>query len=293
MFSLPSFSALIPPLLAGSTAISLWRAEKKYPLRFNVENSFHHDTRNLVMAATSALCLQLSERPLSRWALEFTGKKGLGLLRIFRLSAGLEAFLGIILLDYTLYLWHVLTHKISFLWRFHEVHHIDRDLTASTAIRFHGGEMVISSLWRAAQILLLGVSGRTLKLWQQLTLIEIIFHHSNLKLPVQFERLLSLIIVTPRMHAIHHSTRKAETDSNWSSGLSLWDYLHGTMKRDVPQNSVRIGVPGVGKKHELRVLSLLAMPFRKKERSSWATSLEVDRSSSLDPTCLQWFSPAS
>ena len=93
----------------------------------------------------------------------------------------LETVLAVVLLDYTLYLWHVLTHKMPFLWRFHKIHHADLDLTAATAIRFHFGEISISVLFRAGQILLIGVSPKALKIWQNLLFLSIFFHHSNIE----------------------------------------------------------------------------------------------------------------
>ncbi len=170
--------------------------------------------------------------------------------------------LALLLLDYTLYLWHVLTHKVPPLWRFHRVHHADLDLTASTAIRFHGGEMLLSVPWRAAQVLLIGVRPAELAAWQRATLLEIVFHHANLRLPPRVERALGLFVVTPRMHGIHHSVVRDEMDSNWSSGLTLWDALHGTLRRDVPQAALTIGVPAPRDPADLTLPRLLALPFR-------------------------------
>jgi sterol desaturase/sphingolipid hydroxylase (fatty acid hydroxylase superfamily) len=165
-------------------------------------------------------------------------------------------------MDYTLYVWHVLTHRVPFLWRFHVVHHADLDLSATTALRFHFAEMLLSVPWRAAQVLLLGIGPRTLSCWQKATLAEIVFHHSNLRLPVRVERHLVRLIVTPRMHGIHHSTVREETDSNWSSGLTVWDWLHGTLLLDVPQQDIDIGVPAWRDPKELTLPTLAAMPFR-------------------------------
>jgi sterol desaturase/sphingolipid hydroxylase (fatty acid hydroxylase superfamily) len=182
--------------------------------------------------------------------------------------------LAVVALDYTLYLWHVLTHRVPFLWRFHQVHHVDLDLDASTAIRFHFGEMALSVPWRAAQVLVLGVSPRALALWQKLTLIEILFHHSNLELPLEVERWLCCFVVTPRMHGIHHSIVEEEINSNWSSGLTLWDFLHGTLRLDVPQDEIIIGVPAYRKPEELTLPNLLAMPFAP-QRPSWQLPADV------------------
>jgi sterol desaturase/sphingolipid hydroxylase (fatty acid hydroxylase superfamily) len=176
--------------------------------------------------------------------------------------------LALVLLDYTLYIWHVLTHRVPWLWRFHLVHHADLDMDASTALRFHFGELLISVPWRAGQIFLIGVSPLSLVVWQSILFVMILFHHSNVRLPIGVERRLNLLIVTPRMHGIHHSFIREETDSNWSSGLTLWDRLHGTLRLNVPQEEITIGVPAYRTPRETSLLNLLKLPFTK-QRSDW------------------------
>src|SRR4029453_11682484 len=102
-----------------------------------------------------------------------------GLLYLCRLPRPLHVILAIALLDYTLYVWHVLAHRVSWLWRFHLVHHVDRDLDASTALRFHAGELALSVPWRAMQIAAIGVPPYALHVWQNIVLVSILFHHSN------------------------------------------------------------------------------------------------------------------
>jgi sterol desaturase/sphingolipid hydroxylase (fatty acid hydroxylase superfamily) len=155
----------------------------------------------------------------------------------------------------------VLTHRVPFLWRFHKVHHVDRDLDASTALRFHFAEMILSVPYRALQVLAIGVSPAALRFWQQATLVEILFHHSNVRLPRRFERWLSKLVVTPSLHGIHHSTVPDEVNSNWSSGLTVWDWLHGTLRSDVPQQAIKIGVPGYDDPKRVRLPELMKMPF--------------------------------
>lgn len=262
-------AAWLKPALLGGAALVILFLEKKIPLRSQVESKPRHDFRNVAVSGLSALTIKLTEKPLTDRLTALVAKNRIGLLPRLGLPKWAETAAAIILLDYTLYLWHILTHKWSFLWRFHEVHHEDLDLTASTALRFHFAEMGLSAFWRSAQVVLIGVSSKALSAWQTLTLCEILFHHSNIKLPERFERFLSRIIVTPRIHSIHHSTVREETNSNWSSGLTIWDYLHDTIKLDVPQASIEIGVPGYGTDEDVKFASLLKKPF-KKQRESWA-----------------------
>jgi sterol desaturase/sphingolipid hydroxylase (fatty acid hydroxylase superfamily) len=172
------------------------------------------------------------------------------------------------MMDYTLYLWHVLTHRLPFLWRFHIAHHVDLDLDVSTALRFHSGELAFSTGWRAAQILLIGVSPDALSIWQVLTLLSVIFQHSNVRLSFALEHRLNRLVVTPRMHGIHHSIVREETNSNWSSGLTIWDWLHGTLRLNVPQEEIIIGLPAYREPKDLGLLDVLALPFRE-QRSIW------------------------
>lgn len=150
---------------------------------------------------------------------------------------------ALLLLDYTLYLWHILLHRMPALWRWHQVHHRDRDLDVSTALRFHAMELLWSVPWRAGQVLLIGADPATLRVWGQLTLAEVMFHHSNLRLPPALEILLRPLIVTPARHGLHHASDGQLQHANFSSGLAVWDDLHGTTAPSVPQERITIGLP--------------------------------------------------
>jgi sterol desaturase/sphingolipid hydroxylase (fatty acid hydroxylase superfamily) len=205
--------------------------------------------------------LQLAERPLVSRVSRLVVKRRWGLLQQVRMPPPLETALAVMLLDYTLYVWHVLAHRVPFLWRAHAVHHIDRDLDATTALRFHFAELVASVPWRVAQVVVIGVAPRPLATWQRLLMMSILFHHSNLALPIALERVVSRVLVTPRMHGIHHSRVASEMDANWSSGLILWDWLHGTLKLNVRQASIEIGVPSFESDDRVRLAAMLRVPF--------------------------------
>ncbi|HEX8292691.1 MAG TPA: sterol desaturase family protein [Pyrinomonadaceae bacterium] len=262
----------LPSWLSGALALCAFGAlawlERRRPLRAGRESKPARAGRNLAFAAAGAAALRLTEAPLARRLTALVERRRWGLLKLASLPAWLEVAAAVVLLDYTLYLWHVLTHRVPRLWRYHVVHHIDLDLDATTALRFHFAELVISVPWRAAQIIVVGVSPLSLSVWQTLLMLSVLFHHSNVRLPVGFERRLSLLFVTPRMHGIHHSAVREETDSNWSSGLTLWDRLHGTLRLDVPQGEIDIGVPAYRDPHEIRLLSMLALPFGE-QRPTW------------------------
>lgn len=274
-------SEKIIKIIGGAAALTtfgvLLRLENRRPLRRLVESKLTRSGRNLAVAGLAAVALQLAEQPAVAPLTKLVERKNLGLLKTIRLPRWLETALAVVLLDYTLYLWHVLTHRVPFLWRFHAVHHIDLDLDASTALRFHFGEMLISVAWRSAQVLAIGVSPASYAASQALLFPSILFHHSNVELPLEIERKLSRFVVTPRLHGIHHSARRDETDSNWSSGLSVWDRLHGTLKTDVPQQEIVIGVPAFQKPEEVVLTKILPMPFEK-QKPSWTSERGLDGS---------------
>ena len=255
------------PLIIGAFGALVW-FERRRPLRHPVESKPERTVRNLAIAACGAVVLQLAERPVVQPLARQVARRNKGLLPQLGLPLWIEAPLAVTLMDYTLYIWHYLTHRVPLLWRFHVVHHIDLDLDTSTALRFHFGELLLSVPWRAAQVRLIGVSPLALSVWQALLMLSVMFHHSNVRLSRGFERRLNRFIVTPRMHGIHHSIYRRETDANWSSGLTVWDYLHGTLRLDVPQSEITIGVPAYRRTEAVTLPHMLALPFGP-ERPTW------------------------
>jgi sterol desaturase/sphingolipid hydroxylase (fatty acid hydroxylase superfamily) len=255
-------------LLIGATFVAVRWLERRRPLRRTVEKLPAHETHNLAMAALSAAAIRVAEKPLTGRLTDIAHRRRLGLVKCLRLPAALEVALTIVLLDYTLYVWHVLTHRAAILWRFHRVHHADLDLTASTALRFHFVEMILSVPWRLAQIVVIGAAPRSFSAWQTATLMAILFHHSNIALPLRVERWLCRIVMTPRMHGIHHSIVPDEANANWSTILAFPDYLHRTFRLNVPQHEVTIGVPEFRDPADLELADIIRMPFGE-QRPFW------------------------
>src|SRR5919107_93316 len=148
-------------LIIAATFALLWFAERKRPLRRRVERSSTHHARNAAVAALAAATVQLAEMPLVAPVASLVARRKLGMLGRTR-RGWLRTALSLLLLDYSLYVWHMLTHRAPALWRFHAVHHVDLDLDTSTAVRFHFGELALSVPWRAAQVAIIGVSPRDL-----------------------------------------------------------------------------------------------------------------------------------
>lgn len=250
-------------IFAGITWI-----ERRRPLRTEVEPKLRREGRNLAVAGLGAVSLQLAGAPLIRRLTHLVDRRGYGLVPRMPGPRWLKTCAVLLLMDYTFYLWHVMTHRIPLLWRFHLVHHVDRDLDASTALRFHFGELIAGVPWQAAQVILIGVDSCSYSIWQATFLLSITFHHSSIRLPILWERRLSWFLVTPRMHGIHHSIIEQETNSNWSSGLNIWDRLHGTLRLNVPQHEITIGVPAYQDPDSVTLEKIVSLPFRE-QRPSW------------------------
>jgi sterol desaturase/sphingolipid hydroxylase (fatty acid hydroxylase superfamily) len=255
-------------------------AERFAPLRRSVESKLRRVVRNLTIGGVSVALTPLLQAPLLQPVASWIVGEHVGLLQVTNWPRWIETLIGIALLDYTLWWWHWANHRVPFFWRFHLVHHADRDLDTSTALRFHFGELLLSIPVRAAQMIIIGVDPQTLWLWHTILFGSILFHHSNVRLPLGLERVLVRIIVTPRMHGIHHSDRLNETNSNWSSLLSWWDYLHRTLRLDVPQERVVIGVPAYDSQSEVTIGKMLLLPFRPR-RDDWRVTVKDSGASAL------------
>jgi sterol desaturase/sphingolipid hydroxylase (fatty acid hydroxylase superfamily) len=249
-------------VLIFGTLATVVLLELRRPLRRERQDKLERDLRNGAVSLMAAATVALAEKPVVAPLSQAVHRERLGLLKLVRLPPALDVLLSVLLLDYTLFIWHYLTHKVPLLWRFHKAHHVDLDLDASTALRFHGVELLLSVPWRAAQVRLFGISPLGLAVWQTVTLMEIMFHHSNLRLPYDLERRLCRLIVTPRMHGIHHSVVVKETDSNWSTIFSWPDRLHGTLRLNVPQQEITIGVAGYQNPEQVTLGRILELPFR-------------------------------
>ncbi|SRR5712691_1158741 len=236
------------------------------PLRKMLEPKLRHVIRNLTVGGLSLAILTVLQVPILAPVVQWAMRHGVGLLNQVEIPPPLDSVVAIVLLDYTLWWWHRASHQVPFLWRFHLPHHVDLDLDASTALRFHFGELTLSIAYRAMQIVLIGTNLFQLWLWQSILFASILFHHSNTRLPLACERFLVRLIVTPRMHGIHHSDRLNETNSNWSSLLSLWDYMHGTILLNVAQPEITIGVPAYQHPSEVTIGKILRLPFVRQRR---------------------------
>lgn len=241
----------------------LFVLESKFQLRKRVQLRWKRIFINSVVSFPAFTLLRFLMLPAIIGVCQRNQTYHFGLTYLFRLPYWLNVAIVFLVLDYGNYLWHVLNHKFTFLWRFHLVHHTDHDLDISTAFRFHFGELIGSVLFRGTISFLSGATPIQVIAYEIVFEAATQFHHTNLKLPYKFERILNYVFVTPRMHGIHHSIVKEETDSNYSVVFSIWDRLHKTAKLNVKQDSIVIGAANYSNKEELTIGYLLKMPFTK------------------------------
>jgi len=252
----------------------LFLLESKFQLRKRVEKKFSRTVINTIVSIPAFGLLRFAFLPIIVWLAYKNQDWQLGLNYFVSLPLWIKSIIAFLILDYGNYAWHILNHKIPFLWRFHVVHHTDLDMDITTAFRFHFGEMIGSVFFRGAVTLLSGASPMLVLVYEIIFEGATQFHHSNWKLPLQFERILNKLIVTPRMHGIHHSVVKKETDSNYSVIFSFWDRLHQTVSLKDLNEEVIIGVPAYNKPEEMTIGFLLKLPFTKIR--SWKKRDEKD-----------------
>jgi sterol desaturase/sphingolipid hydroxylase (fatty acid hydroxylase superfamily) len=175
----------------------------------------------------------------------WSGAQHLGLFRVLGLPVGLAGVLGFLLLDLAVYLQHQAFHRLGWLWRLHAVHHSDLHLDATTAVRFHPGEILISLLWKSAVVALLGVPAGAAIAFAIVLNVSALLTHANLALPPALDQFVRTLLVTPTMHRWHHSTRLAESMTNFGFALSVWDRLFSSYDgRGAERTTLRIGLPG-------------------------------------------------
>jgi sterol desaturase/sphingolipid hydroxylase (fatty acid hydroxylase superfamily) len=239
----------------------------RWPLRRGHFSALRRLVRNFVMSVPAFVLLRLALIPIPLAHTFWAQRNGIGLLNWTPLPAIVEAVIAFLAMDWAYYWWHYAMHRVPFFWRFHNVHHTDLDLDVSTAARFHFGEIILSLPFRLLVVVLVGVPPLAYLIFEIVFESASLFHHSNWRLSLGLERFLNGIIVTPRMHGIHHSIVERETDSNWGTIFCWWDNIHRSLRRDIPQAEITIGVAAFRDEEELTVGKLLTLPF--KEPRPW------------------------
>lgn len=248
-------------IIAAATLAILWAVESVAPMFVGRQRRLSHIATNLALAGINALigaAFAFAVLGVTRWS----QAHGFGLLNLASLPAWLHWVAAILLFDCWQYWWHRFNHRVPFLWRFHAVHHADAELDASSGVRFHTGEITLSFLARLIVLPLLGMTLPELLLYETLALPVILFHHSNMRISERADRCLRWLIPTPRMHYVHHSRWRPETDSNFSSLLSVWDRLFRSFRMRADPAEISLGLDNYEEREWRRLPGMLAAPFR-------------------------------
>ena len=218
---------------------------------------------NLGLGVLGALLLRLLLPAAAIGAAAWAETRGLGLLPWLDIPGWVAVLSGVLLLDLLIYWQHRVTHVVPLLWRLHRVHHADPALDATSALRFHPVEILLSMLLKMAAVVALGVPPLGVLLFEVLLNATAMFNHAAIRLPRGLERVLRWAVVTPDMHRTHHSEIPAETDSCYGFCLPWWDRIFGSY-RAAPGagEAVVIGVAGWRAPAEQRLDRLLVQPLR-------------------------------
>lgn len=240
--------------------VLLFALEGVLPYYQGRTHRYTHGMRNLALATLSG-AMGAALAPLLVFSAQFAARNGWGLCHQLDWNALLCAVLLLVLFDLWMYLWHRANHRIPLLWRFHRVHHSDPAMDSTTALRFHPGEILLSNLANCLVIILLGMSLGVLVLYKTLMVAVILFHHSNVDVPVGLDRALRAILVPPSMHRVHHSELRQETDSNYGTIFSWWDRLLRSFRLRQDPQAIRFGIGEFDSDAWQRPLRLLTLPF--------------------------------
>lgn len=243
--------------------MAIW--ESLAPRRERVASRWRRSVNNLLLVMVASLLVRMTPALSALAAAEWATQAGFGLLNLWNGNDWLKFVFAVIVLDMLVYGQHVATHRLSILWRFHRVHHTDLDLDATSGVRFHPVEILLSMGLKVIAVCLLGVATEAVLVFEILLNATSVFNHANVRLPVTCDRFLRWLLVTPDMHRVHHSVLRDETDSNYGFNLSCWDRLFGTYRaqpRDAHEH-LTLGVPELRTASQtVPLLNLVLMPFQ-------------------------------
>lgn len=229
----------LQPYAIASVFLLTYIAEHIIPQRKEIIDH-KHDIKNIVVGVFNFAFIAFVGYQFQK-VIESLNNKHFGLLQLLHPSTFIHVFIGVLLIDIFMYWWHRINHEWHFLWYFHKFHHEDEKLNSTSALRFHTGELLLSYVAKIIVFSLLGISVSAILVHSLLFFPVILFHHANVKISERWDLFIRKFIVTPRMHRIHHSIIRSETNSNYSSLLPYWDILFRSyIKR--PAKEIEFGI---------------------------------------------------
>ncbi|MDH3283486.1 MAG: sterol desaturase family protein [Acidobacteriota bacterium] len=227
------------------------------------------------LAILNSVILRLAVAGPLLYLAQYVTEREIGIVPWIGVVGWSEVVATVIVLDMADYWWHRLNHRIPFLWRFHQVHHVDTHVDVTTSLRFHFGELLLSGIAKAIWIVVWGPSLWGFALFELSVSLASQYHHSNIDYPDWLEPAVRAVNVTPRMHASHHSALTHTLNANFSTVLSVWDRMFGTFARPTDADLRVMGLR-YGRERDLELGYLLALPFRTPPDAWESTRRSVD-----------------
>lgn len=271
----------IRPTAFAVSFLVMFVLESLLPRRQRTENRFRRTWNNLLLSVLNSVAVRFVPILSAVGAATYAESRNFGVFNCYPTSTLFEYAIVLILFDLIIYWQHVASHHMPILWQFHQVHHADHDLDASSGLRFHPVEIAFSMIIKCIAVLALGATPESIILFEIILNSCAIFNHSNLKIPAPLDSILRLVLVTPDMHRVHHSIHRDETNSNYGFSIPWWDRFFFTYKAQPsePHEQMRLGVPEFPHTEQtVPIWSILRMPFWKIEKTDQSQAKSLTES---------------
>jgi sterol desaturase/sphingolipid hydroxylase (fatty acid hydroxylase superfamily) len=239
------------------------QSEKIAPRRILLKSKFKRWISNLGMQIIDVVVLRLIFPVFPVGVAVICVQRGWGFLNYYQIIPPVALIIGLLALDFIIYLQHVMFHFVPVFWHVHMVHHTDQDIDVTTALRFHPLEIILSLLIKFTAVAAIGAPPLSVLIFEVMLNGASMFNHGNLRIPLYVDRVIRMVLVTPDMHRVHHSVVERETKSNYGFSFSWWDRIFGTYKAQPQEghDKMKIGLNGYHDDRSLKLSTLLTMPF--------------------------------
>ncbi len=255
----------LQPVLIVFLLFSFYLAETFIPYLTKHQNRARHARRNITLVLIAVVTSALTAAWLTWW-LSVIQKNHWGLLNMLGTGKITAALVGVLLIDLTDYPYHLITHKIPLLWRYHRVHHSDHELDSTSSMRFHPFEVLAQGAWQTCTFVLLGIPFAALVLYFTIYTPLLFIQHSNIKFPAWVEKPLTYIFSMSAFHKIHHTDEQYYTDSNYGDIFTFWDRIFGTYRNPANLENLKWGLKEFKHDEHQTVVSQLLLPFKHVEK---------------------------
>lgn len=252
-------------ILVGGLLL-FWILEGAFPL-FTLhykKNKLRHAGVNFIFTVMH-LVIHTALAVLIVWLADWCGRRGFGLVYWLKANLLMTLLIGVMALDFSSWLVHLVMHKSRLLWRFHLVHHTDTSVDVTTGLRHHPGDSLLRGIFFLLLIFIAGAPVYSVMIYQTLVILSTAFTHANIRLPGWLDRGLSILLISPDMHKVHHHWKQPYTDSNYGAVFSIWDRLLGTFRR-LDKKEIQYGLDRYyPPEKDEDILNLLKKPFQSLE----------------------------